>query len=412
MLKVLRQQATPATPQDAERLRDALVIALEGHAAARRGTAAEQIRALSARLRRFPTPTGLERQLGKLLSAPARSSRGRSAPEPDLLGPAAAEALKGAMELAGQVALPEPELEERLGRIRGLVPDRLGPKGAARITREVLALLEDVSPIRRRFLDAREACLELVQALAQQIEQGASANARVADRAGALVDALASADPDGVRALQAELVSGLGAIRADADHVRSALEACEERIAHLESQLDAREEELHRTRREACLDPLTQVLNRRGFEPLLDAAIATAHRTGQPLCLAMLDLDHFKSLNDTYGHPMGDMVLQVVARTLEEGLRGREAEVGRIGGEEFALLLSGADPSAAESIAERLRQTLSRKFFVSGRQRFAVTASMGLAELRPGEDREALIERADQALYQAKGEGRNCWRWG
>ena len=154
-------------------------------------------------------------------------------------------------------------------------------------------------------------------------------------------------------------------------------------------------------------DPLTGVANRRKMETLLDGAIDRAHASGEPLSLAMLDLDHFKSVNDRHGHLVGDQVLIRVARVTAASLRGNDV-VGRIGGEEFVLLLPHADADAAGAIAERVRQAIAAAG--GGPAAPVVTASLGIATLLPGEDAAALLHRADRALYAAKRAGRNALR--
>ena len=154
-------------------------------------------------------------------------------------------------------------------------------------------------------------------------------------------------------------------------------------------------------------DPLTGVANRRKMAALLDEAIGQARASGGPLSLAMLDLDHFKSVNDSRGHLVGDQVLIRVARVAAASLRGNDV-VGRIGGEEFILLLPQADADAAGAIAERVRQAIAA---TGGDPALpAVTASLGIATLLPGEEAAALLHRADGALYAAKRAGRNALR--
>ena len=154
-------------------------------------------------------------------------------------------------------------------------------------------------------------------------------------------------------------------------------------------------------------DPLTGVANRRKIAALLDLAIDDAHRERGPLSVAMLDLDHFKWINDSHGHLVGDQVLIQVARVAAASLRGNDV-VGRIGGEEFVLLLPHADAAQASAIAERVRGAIAAAGSDPDLPR--VTASLGVATLMPDEDAAALLNRADGALYAAKRAGRNALR--
>jgi diguanylate cyclase (GGDEF)-like protein len=150
-------------------------------------------------------------------------------------------------------------------------------------------------------------------------------------------------------------------------------------------------------------DELTGVKNRRLFRDDFEMHAALAARQHLSLSVVMLDVDHFKSFNDTFGHPAGDEVLRSVARTLREGVRLQDV-VARYGGEEFVLLLPACDAAAACEAAERVRARIEQ---LSGMPRL-VTASLGVATADPGTcDPETLIQQADQALYHAKRSGRN-----
>lgn len=157
----------------------------------------------------------------------------------------------------------------------------------------------------------------------------------------------------------------------------------------------------------AITDALTGVLNRRGFLDATLRAISQARRSAQPLTLIMADLDHFKRVNDSYGHAAGDRALARFAAHLTSELRQSDL-VGRIGGEEFALLLSNTDLEAATQVAERLCQALALATMEIGGARVQLTASFGVAALSTQDgDVEDLLERADQGLYRAKEAGRN-----
>ncbi len=155
--------------------------------------------------------------------------------------------------------------------------------------------------------------------------------------------------------------------------------------------------------RQADSDALTGVLNRLGFEAALGKELERSRRYGLPLSVVMLDLDHFKRVNDTWGHGAGDQVLVGVARIVETNVRDSDS-VGRLGGEEFMVLAPGTPGRGAIQLAEKLRALVAATPLGPAG---LVTGSFGVAELRPGETAEALQARADQALYAAKNGGRN-----
>lgn len=157
----------------------------------------------------------------------------------------------------------------------------------------------------------------------------------------------------------------------------------------------------------ASMDGLTSLYNRRFFLKLANSELERARRYSHPTTFMMLDLDHFKNINDQYGHLAGDHVLEHVARILEE--ESREADIiGRLGGEEFAILSPESTLEQATQLAERIRNRLNNEKINFDNQLIALTVSIGIAEIDPPDDTiEQAMSRADKALYQSKGTGRN-----
>ena len=157
----------------------------------------------------------------------------------------------------------------------------------------------------------------------------------------------------------------------------------------------------------ATTDELTGLANRRCFMHALDIEVARARRSGTPLSVAVADIDHFKQVNDRYGHGGGDEVLRALSRIFESIMRTGDM-VGRLGGEEFAILMPDTDEIQARIACERLRGAIAgRRIRLATGEEIAITLSTGIALLVPGEDRDRLVTRADAALYRAKAGGRN-----
>ncbi|NGZ28619.1 MAG: diguanylate cyclase [Magnetococcales bacterium] len=178
---------------------------------------------------------------------------------------------------------------------------------------------------------------------------------------------------------------------------------------HLEStknRLEEMEAELRRARTESLTDPLTGVLNRRAFDKYLEREYARVKRHQSPLSVVLFDLDHFKRINDTYGHPVGDKVLINVAEKATQSLRQADV-IARYGGEEFILLLPDTNQEEAVRAAERIRESILKMRFRVRGELVTITSSFGVSTWRGEMTPAILVESADQALYRAKQEGRN-----
>jgi diguanylate cyclase (GGDEF)-like protein len=174
----------------------------------------------------------------------------------------------------------------------------------------------------------------------------------------------------------------------------------------LVTEVALRAERMRTLRSLMARDTMTGLFNHTTINQLLDNAIIATRRQNSPLSFAMIDVDRFKSVNDTYGHPVGDQVLLALARVLQQRLRNSDL-VGRYGGEEFAVILNGVELGKAEQIMEQLREDFSKVVFNAGDVKFSCTFSCGVASFPQLDDMETLREAADKAMYQAKHAGRN-----
>ena len=162
----------------------------------------------------------------------------------------------------------------------------------------------------------------------------------------------------------------------------------------------------HQALKMAYTDPLTQTQNRTSFNDSIKREISLAKRNNKSLSLIFLDIDHFKAINDSYGHECGDMTLAFAAKWIKESLRDSDI-IFRYGGEEFVLLLSGTDATGAELLAERIRASIENHTIAYGMETLKITASLGVSTLRDNDTLESFVQRADKAMYTAKSKGRN-----
>jgi diguanylate cyclase (GGDEF)-like protein len=156
----------------------------------------------------------------------------------------------------------------------------------------------------------------------------------------------------------------------------------------------------------AFRDPLTGAGNRIALDKTLEREVELAKRHNQPLSVLMLDIDHFKNVNDTFGHAMGDEVLKRVVKSITASIRQTDM-CFRYGGEEFLIMLANADTKGAHRIAERIRSSIEESIFTHAKGSLSITSSIGSATLYPQDTMHSICERADNALYKAKNSGRN-----
>lgn len=218
-------------------------------------------------------------------------------------------------------------------------------------------------------------------------------------------------------------VSKILSLAGDRDQVRTLVEALakstrevqntnkalEERLTVSKSEISNLQQNLEAIRAESLTDPLTGLGNRKYFDRSIDVALGHAHQSGEPLSLLMLDIDHFKSFNDNYGHLTGDQVLRLVGMSLKQTIKGSDI-TARYGGEEFAVVLPDTNLRQALTVAEHIRRAvMSRelKKKSTGEILGRITISVGVSLLRPADDKLSLIDRADSCLYAAKRNGRN-----
>ncbi len=245
---------------------------------------------------------------------------------------------------------------------------------------------------------------QLVESLAQSVgEAGAGAaefGRELEASLGHLDDLDANSDAQAIEQVVVRLV----------DATRSAVQHNDKLQQQLQTTLEETEAlrgELEQQRRAALLDPLTGLLNRRALDAQLDELMAVD--SGAPLSVLMVDIDHFKRINDTYGHALGDAVIRNVADVIRKCIRGADRAV-RYGGEEFLVLLPHTGEEGAAQVAENIRSRIQSLRLVRKRDNFMLepfTASLGVATRLREDTRESLLQRADVALYASKGGGRN-----
>jgi diguanylate cyclase len=253
-----------------------------------------------------------------------------------------------------------------------------------------------VGPARHDLVQASLIAKRL-QDLADEVSSSVGEHRSKLDQASQLLTSGAGTSDESLAELVVDVIGDV--VRAN-QNLKSKLNTAEGRL-----QEQAIEIEAHMSR--SLTDALTGLPNRREFNERLEERMGAWNRRRDVFSLLLLDVDHFKKLNDRYGHLAGDQVLSTIGRALRGSIR-REDAVARFGGEEFAILLPSTSLEDAVQAAQKVREAVARVAIDRNNQQIAVTVSGGLATIESNERVEALIQRADSALYAAKEAGRNC----
>ncbi|MGC1561670.1 MAG: GGDEF domain-containing protein [Bradyrhizobium sp.] len=206
-----------------------------------------------------------------------------------------------------------------------------------------------------------------------------------------------------------EIRSVVDTLTKSTHEMRDTNKALEERLALSRTEISNLQQSLEAIRAESLTDPLTGLGNRKYFDRSIETLVQNAMASGEPLSLLMFDIDHFKSFNDSYGHLTGDQVLRLVGMSLKQTIKGQDI-TARYGGEEFAVVLPNTALRQALTVADHIRRAVMSKELKkksTGEILGRVTISVGVSMLKPGDDTDSLIERADACLYAAKRAGRN-----
>ena len=323
----------------------------------------------------------------------------------DQLGRLCHELGQGLVELAEDESWAQGQAENLKARLAEGLNSR-----SVRAAAEILAdTRQHHARVRGERDEARNALKHLIHRLLDEIGELGAHTGRFHDSLERHVQAIGGAQSiEGLAGVVRELVDDSRAVRDLVHQAQQRMAAENARAQALETQVRALEGELRKLSDEVCTDALTQVANRRGLMQAFVTESARCEREGPeaPLSVGLIDIDNFKRLNDSLGHAAGDKALQALSAAVRERLRPVD-HLARFGGEEFVVLLPATPRSDAQQALTRLQRSLSASLFMHDDKEVFVTFSAGVTQWRAGEPLEAALERADEALYEAKRTGKN-----
>jgi len=305
------------------------------------------------------------------------------------------------------VNLEQPWLQKQLGALIEVAQ----PPLSIRRLQEAQSRLKDLTRLqldtKEQMLEAQNAMKETLAVFMQRLSETAASSEQYQQRFEHFAHqlerstSLAEMTPVLQQAIQSARSLALDSQRTGVD-----LGALRERASQAEAQVEQLRLELQRVSEQASHDALTGALNRKGMAEVLERETSRAQRLGSSLCLALLDLDDFKRLNDRLGHLSGDAALQHLATVAKAALRPHDS-LARYGGEEFVVILPDIEPDEALEVMRRVQRELTTQLFLSGSERVLITFSAGVTQLFENETLAQALERADQAMYAAKRAGKN-----
>ncbi|WDS37922.1 GGDEF domain-containing protein [Pseudoxanthomonas sp.] len=298
-------------------------------------------------------------------------------------------------------------LQEQVGMVRQLIAGPLDSLSIGQARETLREVIYRQGQLKQGIAESRQAMRGMMLSFVEQLGGMASStgqyHSRIAGYAQSIGQTRSMVDLN--RLLQ-EVLQDTAGVQAEAAASHEVLIDAQRQVEHAEQRIVALEQELRDLAELAREDQLTGALNRRGFDELFNRERARTVRSGQPLCLAMLDLDDFRRINEVHGHAGGDAALRHVVEVARITLRGTDA-IARFGGEEFVLLLPDATIFEAKATVLRLQRGLAQHSFVHEDMRIFVTFSAGVAMQQANETQDALLRRADRAMYRAKKAGKS-----
>jgi diguanylate cyclase len=306
-----------------------------------------------------------------------------------------------------ELVLDDHWLHGQIEVVREIIDKPLSQRALDDAQRRLKEVLFKQSQLKASLLEAKEAIKQMLAGFVDHLADFAEATSDYHDKIEICASKISSAnDISELENVLGEVMRETRTIQINAQRSRDELRSTQAKVQESEARIRELERELEATSDLVRHDQLTGILNRRGLEEIYDKEAARAIRHDASLCVALLDIDNFKKLNDSLGHATGDQALVHLAKTCRETLRPQDT-VARYGGEEFVILLPGTAIEDAAQALMRLQRELTRNFFLFNNEKVLITFSAGVTQMIDSDSFSTLIQRADKAMYEAKTTGKN-----
>lgn len=291
--------------------------------------------------------------------------------------------------------------------VQSLIAGPIDPRALEEATRSMKEVIFKQGQLKHSLSDVKLTVKNMMKTFVERLSSVATSTGDFHKKIGGLSEQISHTDNiTELNKILDEVLRETRTIQDEALVARDRMVQAQQEVQEAEERIEALEAKLQHMSELVREDQLTGSLNRRGLDDVYEREAARSERRGTPLCIALLDLDNFKRLNDTYGHQAGDNALRHLVNIVKDTLRTMDV-IARFGGEEFLIMLPETTIEEAAAAMTRLQRELTRQFFLHDNEKLLITFSAGVALRRPNEEQAALVKRADQAMYEAKKSGKN-----
>lgn len=307
----------------------------------------------------------------------------------------------------GDMFADDPWVRRQIEAVHAVVGNNLNYRSIFDAERTLEEVVSRQKALQENLREAKSRLKDLISTFVDRVGELSDSTGAQHERIQVYADKIAAADDLGqLNEVMEALTADMGRMRDQMRATHGELVEARQHVEQAEGRIRELEVELQETANLVREDQLTSALNRRGMEDAMERELSRSDRMEAPLSLALLDIDHFKKINDTYGHQAGDEALIHLSKVTKQLLRPTDS-LGRWGGEEFLIMLPNTDLAEAERVMQRLQRELTKAFFMHNNERILITFSAGVTQRQGDEERDLWISRADKAMYRAKSMGRN-----